>query len=37
VVTFREGVGLRLSVEVEMAHWLNLVELMAGDIDTRDM
>lgn len=37
VMTFREAMGLEVALEVEMAHWLNLVELMAGDVDTRNM
>jgi hypothetical protein len=37
VMTFRDAMGLEVGLEVEMAHWLNLVELMAGDVDARNM
>lgn len=30
VMTFRDVMGIGLALEVEMAHWLNLVELMAA-------
>lgn len=37
VVTFREAMGEVLPREVELAHWLNLLELYELDVDSRSI